>query len=126
MAKRSNERDTDKLEVDVSASRHSTPEGPELSVEPFTKQEDLQRDREFCSHSELTTDQGVPISHTDDSLKAGRRGPTLLEDFHLREKITRFDHERIPERVVHARGSGAHGTFRVYQSLEQKKSGGTA
>lgn len=64
----------------------------------------------------LTTDQGVGIPQTDDSLKAGPRGPTLLEDFHLREKITRFDHERIPERVVHARGSGAHGYFQVYES----------
>jgi catalase len=65
----------------------------------------------------LTTDQGIPIPHTDDSLKAGERGPTLLEDFHFREKLTQFDHERIPERVVHARGSGAHGYFQVYESL---------
>jgi len=65
----------------------------------------------------LTTDQGLPIPHTDDSLKAGERGPTLLEDFHFREKLTQFDHERIPERVVHARGSGAHGYFQVYESL---------
>src|SRR6185295_450516 len=67
----------------------------------------------------LTTDQGIPIPHTDDSLRAGLRGPTLLEDFHFREKLTRFDHERIPERVVHARGSGAHGFFQVYESLEE-------
>ena len=60
------------------------------------------------------------VDHTDDSLKAGARGPTLLEDFHLREKITRFDHERIPERVVHARGSGAHGYFQVYESLRRR------
>jgi catalase len=66
----------------------------------------------------LTTDQGIRIVHTDDSLRVGPRGPSLLEDFHLREKITRFDHERIPERVVHARGSGAHGHFQVYESLE--------
>ena len=66
----------------------------------------------------LTTDQGVRIPETDNSLKAGPHGPTLLEDFHLREKITHFDHERIPERVVHARGTGAHGFFRVYESLE--------
>src|ERR1700733_11447518 len=59
----------------------------------------------------LTTNQAVRIPHTDDSLKAGERGPTLMEDFHLREKITHFDHERIPERVVHARGSGARGIF---------------
>jgi catalase len=65
----------------------------------------------------LTTDQGVRINHTDDSLKAGERGPTLMEDFHFREKITHFDHERMPERVVHARGSGAHGFFQGYESM---------
>jgi catalase len=62
----------------------------------------------------LTTAQGVRVPSTDDSLKAGRRGPTLLEDFHLREKIMHFDHERIPERVVHARGTAAHGVFESY------------
>ena len=62
----------------------------------------------------LTTAQGVRLPDTDHSLKAGRRGPTLLEDFHLREKITHFDHERIPERVVHARGAAAHGVFTSY------------
>jgi catalase len=61
--------------------------------------------------TELTTDQGVKVEHTDDSLTVGDRGPTLMEDFHFREKITRFDHERIPERVVHARGAGAYGFF---------------
>jgi len=61
----------------------------------------------------LTTAQGVRLPDTDHSLKAGTRGPTLMEDFHLREKITHFDHERIPERVVHARGAAAHGTFRA-------------
>ena len=65
----------------------------------------------------LTTNQGVGVGNTDDSLKAGHRGPTLMEDFVLREKLTHFDHERIPERVVHARGSGAHGVFQVYESL---------
>src|ERR1700760_4444705 len=59
----------------------------------------------------LTTAQGIRMPDTDHSLKAGDRGPTLLEDFHFREKITHFDHERIPERVVHARGAAAHGTF---------------
>ena len=62
----------------------------------------------------LTTAGGVPLPDTDHSLKAGERGPTLLEDFHLREKITHFDHERIPERVVHARGAAAHGVFTSY------------
>jgi catalase len=62
----------------------------------------------------LTTSEGVRLPDTDHSLKAGERGPTLLEDFHLREKITHFDHERIPERVVHARGAAAHGVFESY------------
>ena len=65
----------------------------------------------------LTTNQGVRVGDNQNSLKAGERGPTLLEDFILREKITHFDHERIPERVVHARGAGAHGTFEVTSSL---------
>jgi len=75
--------------------------------------------RENSDGQYLTTDQGLRVSHTDDSLKAGQRGPTLLEDFHFREKITHFDHERIPERVVHARGAGAHGVFQAYQSMAQ-------
>nr|WP_269457232.1 catalase [Paraoerskovia marina] len=62
----------------------------------------------------LTTAQGLRVDETEHSLKAGPRGPSLLEDHHLREKITHFDHERIPERVVHARGAGAYGTFRSY------------
>ena len=65
----------------------------------------------------LTTNHGVPISTDQNSLKAGRRGPTLLEDYVLREKIMHFDHERIPERVVHARGAAAHGFFQVYKPL---------
>jgi catalase len=67
----------------------------------------------------LTTNQGVPVSNNQDSLKAGLRGPTLLEDFVLREKITHFDHERIPERIVHARGSAAHGFFEAYETLSE-------
>ncbi len=62
----------------------------------------------------LTTSQGARLRDSDHSLKAGERGPTLLQDHHLREKITHFDHERIPERVVHARGAGAHGMFVGY------------
>jgi catalase len=65
----------------------------------------------------LTTNVGVPIADDQNSLRAGERGPTLLEDFALIEKIQHFDHERIPERVVHARGSGAHGYFQVYESM---------
>lgn len=66
----------------------------------------------------LTTNQGVRIADDQNSLRAGSRGPTLLEDFILREKITHFDHERIPERIVHARGSAAHGYFQPYKSLK--------
>ena len=65
----------------------------------------------------LTSNQGVAVSDDQNSLKAGVRGPTLLEDFHFREKITHFDNERIPERVVHARGFAAHGVFQVYEDL---------
>ena len=67
----------------------------------------------------LTTQQGVPVADDQNSLRVGERGPTLLEDFHFREKIFHFDHERIPERVVHARGFGVHGTFTLNESLEE-------
>jgi catalase len=72
----------------------------------------------------LTTNQGLQIPDNHNSLKAGVRGPTLLEDFILREKITHFDHERIPERAVHARGAGAHGYFKPYKSMVQYTSAG--
>lgn len=68
-------------------------------------------------HPALTTNQGIPVADNQNSLKSAPRGPTLLEDFILREKITHFDHERIPERIVHARGTGAHGTFKLTKSL---------
>jgi catalase len=68
---------------------------------------------------DLTTNDGQRINSTDDSLKAGGRGPTLLEDFHFQEKLSTFDRERIPERVVHARGSGAHGYFQPYASMAE-------
>ena len=65
----------------------------------------------------MTTNQGLKVSDDENSLKAGVRGPTIMEDFHFREKITHFDHERIPERVVHARGFAAHGEFELYESM---------
>jgi catalase len=74
----------------------------------------LDRVRVDSSGRALTTNQGVFIADNQNSLKAGLRGPTLLEDFILREKITHFDHERIPERIVHARGSAAHSYFECY------------
>jgi catalase len=69
-------------------------------------------------HPALTTNQGVPLSDNQNSLRANPHGPTLLEDFILREKITHFDHERIPERIVHARATGAHGFFELTESLK--------
>lgn len=81
------------------------------------KDKDLAQFREGSAGEYLTTNQGVRINDDQNSLKAGARGPSLLEDFILREKITHFDHERIPERIVHARGAAAHGHFQVYESL---------
>ena len=78
---------------------------------------DLSRNTETGSNEFMTTDQGLKINDDQNSLKDGERGGTLLEDFILREKITHFDHERIPERIVHARGAAAHGYFQVYESM---------
>ena len=78
----------------------------------------LTRVRTDAAGQRLTTNQGVPVADNQSSLKAGLRGPALLKDFILREKITHFDHERIPERIVHARGSAAHGFFESYASFE--------
>ena len=88
-------------------------------VDEESKNRDLDAFREDAEGTYLTTNQGLRINHTDDSLTAGERGPTLMEDFHFREKMTHFDHERIPERVVHARGSGAHGYFQVYEPMTE-------
>jgi catalase len=96
------------------ARRPSSPARPGSA-----KQEALDRFREDPEGQLLTTDQGLRINDDQNSLKAGARGPSLLEDFILREKITHFDHERIPERVVHARGAAAHGYFQVYRSLSR-------
>ena len=89
------------------------PEGINSTIEP------LDRVRVDSAGQVLTTNQGVAISDNQNSLKSGLRGPALLEDFILREKITHFDHERIPERIVHARGSAAHGFFECYAPLTQ-------
>ncbi|AEX54036.1 catalase [Rahnella aquatilis CIP 78.65 = ATCC 33071] len=78
----------------------------------------LERHRKNGEKQPLTTNQGTKIADDQNSLKAGSRGPTLLEDFILREKITHFDHERIPERIVHARGAAAHGYFQPYRSMK--------
>ena len=88
-------------------------EGLNATIEP------LDRVRVDSVGQMLTTNQGVAIADNQNSLKFGLRGPVLLEDFVLREKITHFDHERIPERIVHARGSGAHGFFECYKPLTE-------
>ncbi|QSB04662.1 catalase [Natronoglycomyces albus] len=80
------------------------------------KDSQLEHSRVDDTDAHLTTQQGIKVDHTDDSLSAGGRGPTLMDDFHFREKLTHFDHERIPERVVHARGAGAYGTFQAYDA----------
>lgn len=79
------------------------------------KQQQLQQFKSDDSHQPLTTNQGLKVSEDEHSLKIGSRGPTIMEDFHFREKMTHFDHERIPERVVHARGTAAHGIFECYE-----------
>ncbi|TDE28213.1 catalase [Flavobacterium ranwuense] len=78
---------------------------------------DLAKNTESGQGEFLTTNHGLRINDDQNSLKAGERGATLLEDFHFREKITHFDHERIPERIVHARGSAAHGYFELHESM---------
>ena len=105
----------------------SAPREPQVPDSPMNagygeqnpKLDDLSQNIEDSGGEFLTTNQGVRVNDNQNSLKAGDRGPTLLEDFILREKITHFDHERIPERVVHARGSAAHGYFQVYESMAQ-------
>jgi len=101
--------------TEINASEKVGRGNPQLSFNPGNGP--LDRVRVDSAGRALTTNQGVPVADNQNSLKAGLRGPSLLEDFILREKITHFDHERIPERVVHARGSGAHGYFECYESL---------
>ena len=88
------------------------------------KNQDLDRFKKDAEGKVMTTNQGLKVNDTNNSLKSGERGSTLLEDFLLREKITHFDHERIPERIVHARGSGAHGFFELYESIEKYSKAG--
>jgi catalase len=100
----------------LSEKNESLKSGP-ATLEPQSLEGSLGSKRIYSEGQALTTNQGVPVANNQDSLKAGLRGPTLLEDFILREKITHFDHERIPERIVHARGSAAHGFFETYEPL---------
>ncbi|WP_078381934.1 catalase [Sutcliffiella halmapala] len=89
----------------------------ERKVNEKSKDKQLEFFRVDDKGKKLTTNQGLKMAEDEFSLKAGERGPTLMEDFHFREKMTHFDHERIPERVVHARGFAAHGEFQVYESM---------
>ncbi|PVX61376.1 catalase HPII [Paraburkholderia unamae] len=95
-------------------SHRNRPHGKHLPTD--AKLRSLEPLRAHAADEALRTNQGVKIADNQNTLRAGPRGPSLLEDFIMREKITHFDHERIPERIVHARGSAAHGVFRVYES----------
>ncbi len=99
------------------SERKSRPD--HIDVDENTKDDQLDEFRSNPSEQFLTTNQGVRVHNDDNSLTAGSRGPTLMEDFHFREKMMHFDHESMPERVVHARGSGAHGYFQPYESMEK-------
>lgn len=88
-------------------------------IDENSKDQQLENFREDSKDQYMTTDQGVRVSNVDNSLTAGSRGPTLMEDFIFRERLTSFDHESIPERVVHARGSAAHGYFQPYSSMAE-------
>lgn len=101
--------------------------GPADKTEKTTEQskhEQLEGMRSYAKDRDLRTNQGVRISDNHNSLKAGERGPTLLEDFIFREKMNHFDNERIPERIVHARGAAAHGYFQPYDNAAQYSKAG--
>jgi catalase len=103
--------------TEVNGSEKVGSGGPKIGQNPAVGP--LDRLRVDSTARPLTTNHGVPIADNQSSLKAGLRGPTLLEDFILREKITHFDHERIPERIVHARGSAAHGFFECIRAIPE-------
>ncbi|MCP3762176.1 catalase [Domibacillus sp. A3M-37] len=90
-----------------------------MAINENSKDKQLDEFRVKDQGEKMTTNQGLRVSEDEHSLKAGERGPTLMEDFHFREKMTHFDHERIPERIVHARGYAAHGYFEVYESMKE-------
>ena len=98
-----------------------TPRGIEKvgPVKDNDKIKELEKNKVDNKNKAFTTNKGLKMAEDEFSLKAGRRGPTLLEDFHLREKIMHFDHERIPERIVHARGVGVHGIFKSTKDMSK-------
>ena len=89
------------------------------SAKENEKIKDLEKNKVDNKNKAFTTNKGLKMAEDEFSLKAGRRGPSLLEDFHLREKIMHFDHERIPERIVHARGVGVHGIFKSTKDMSK-------
>lgn len=103
----------------MSKARRAAAKNSSKTGHSNAKIEQLARETEDGAGERHTSNQGIPINDDQNSLKAGERGGTLIEDFLLREKITHFDHERIPERIVHARGSGAHGFFQVYEPMDR-------
>ena len=103
----------------LSEAHHSAKTGKASAQQHRSDSGSLSHARSDSTGQVLTTNQGVALGDNQNSLKAGLRGPVLLEDFILREKITHFDHERIPERIVHARGSAAHGYFEAYEALTE-------
>jgi catalase len=119
MARKSIKGDVGKAKGESPAKAPKLPAGAELPAS-YSEQQGLGGETHQTTSDPvltMTSQQGIPVADGQNSLKAGTRGPTLLEDFQLREKIFHFDHERIPERVVHARGYGAHGVFELTDSL---------
>ena len=108
-----------KKQTTTQAVHRTKLEADDLNAESFVASGGELHQLASDKHQPLTTNQGLPISDNQNSLKAHPRGPTLLEDFILREKITHFDHERIPERIVHARGTAVHGFFELTASLSE-------
>ena len=102
-----------------SSSKKPSPQKPRKPEGTSRAETHQEADRKAGPRGVLTTNHGTPVSDNQNSLRLGARGPTLLEDFVLREKIFHFDHERIPERIVHARGSGAHGYFECTRAIPE-------
>src|ERR1700712_174466 len=119
MPRKSSKGDVDKVVGESPEKRAVLPEGSDLPTSYAEPQGNGGETHQSASETDatLTSQQGVPVADGQNSLRAGLRGPTLLEDFLLREKIFHFDHERIPERVIHARGYGARGYFELTDSL---------
>jgi catalase len=102
----------------AAASPEKPRSGPKAATATATPRDEAVSPRWAQGGRTLTTVTGVPVDDSDNTVRVGSRGPALLQDFHLREKIMHFDHERIPERVVHARGTAAHGRFELFESLK--------